>query len=232
MNYLIYGLRDPRDLRIRYVGKSSSGLDRPNRHRLSNNIKKTFNSPRTVWIRSLLKLELTYEIVVLQRITNKNELNSAERYWISIGKQAGTLTNVTDGGEGASGWRMPEEQRQKIKRVLAANLPTRGFSGRKHSDESRQKIITSLKANPPTKGPRSLETRIKISIARTGTKDSPETRARKSAVHKARIRPRRSTCKCGSLGPFVRNPKARDGFTRKCLRCESERGKAKRRCSP
>jgi hypothetical protein len=92
---LIYGLIDPRTRLIRYVGLTSRGARRPKEHgRLS--------CPDTYcrrWIRELQKLGLDYEITVLEVLTNTDQLNQAERWWIAFGRACGwPLTNLTNGG--------------------------------------------------------------------------------------------------------------------------------------
>jgi hypothetical protein len=54
------------------------------------------------WIKSLRAAGLDFEIVVLQRCADQEELNSAERWWVAVGREAlgGRFTNICDGGEG------------------------------------------------------------------------------------------------------------------------------------
>lgn len=108
--YLIYGLIDPRTLLVRYVGKSSTGLLRPNSHRAAARCA----APRGHcgrWINSLHRLGLDYVVVVLEDIVPqldslaaaavKSRLNDMERWWIAYGRASGwELTNMTSGGDG------------------------------------------------------------------------------------------------------------------------------------
>jgi hypothetical protein len=104
--FLIYGLVDPRDGQLRYVGKSSSGLKRP-RSEWRNALAGHEGRGRKVcWIKNLLKagLEL-YGVVVIQEFDDDGILGQAERFWIAYFRQIGCrLTNDTDGGEGVSGY--------------------------------------------------------------------------------------------------------------------------------
>lgn len=111
---LIYGLRDPRTMEIRYVGKSSKGLYRPKQHTSPTTIEKD-NTHKGRWVRKLVRLGLRPEIVVLQIICDES-LIEAEKFWIAIGKQAlgKRFTNQTDGGEGTPGWVPTEENKRNI----------------------------------------------------------------------------------------------------------------------
>lgn len=93
--YLIYGLIDPRSRLIRYVGLSSSGLQRPKAHRR----RSCPDSYCRRWVRSLQSLGLDYEIVVLEVVDNVSRLDKAERWWIAFGLALGwPLTNCMLGG--------------------------------------------------------------------------------------------------------------------------------------
>jgi len=99
--WLVYGLRDPRNGEIRYVGKSSSGLRRSRAHQIPAYLKQEPNSHKANWIRKLNALGLEPEPVVLQQLGSPVGLCDAERQWIAIGRAAlgKRLTNATSGGE-------------------------------------------------------------------------------------------------------------------------------------
>lgn len=63
-----------------------------------------------------------------------------------------------------------EETKAKIKAARAGQKPT--MLGKKHSEETKQKIQLAIKA----KGPRSEETKLKLSYANKGKKLSEETK--------------------------------------------------------
>lgn len=92
----IYGLCDPINSQIKYIGKTSLSLNR----RLSGHIsqsKKKLNK-RYAWIRGL-GIKPT---IVLLEITNHTESNSREKYWINkIGLH--NLVNGNIGGGGQDG---------------------------------------------------------------------------------------------------------------------------------
>lgn len=81
------------------------------------------------------------------------------------------LTNMTDGGEGASGYRHTDEHKESLKgneywKLMKEN----GFKGKTHSDEQKAKWSEMRKGvTSPRKGVHlSDETKQKISMARIG----------------------------------------------------------------
>lgn len=68
----VYGLVDPRDQAIRYIGQTSRGLERPRSHWLGSSSYAV-----NVWVDELKALGLEFEIVVLEYVP-KPELRDAE----------------------------------------------------------------------------------------------------------------------------------------------------------
>lgn len=122
--YLIYALLDPRfapeDIRAwRYIGQSTRGMTRPRGHswdsRLRSDDKK--NPPKAAWIRELLRLGTTFNIVCLRSLPEPSrgatkaevfrcrfELALAERELIALARSEGApLLNLTAGGENVVG---------------------------------------------------------------------------------------------------------------------------------
>lgn len=80
--YLIYGLLDPRDNSLRYIGKTHKRKE----WRLREHIELAKeNNPRSVykWIRQLLKNELEPLIFILKRISAEDDWRLAEKEVIS-----------------------------------------------------------------------------------------------------------------------------------------------------
>lgn len=171
--FLIYGLVDPRTSEVRYIGKSATGMKRPNLHRKPSCLAKD-HTHKAYWIRVLQRAGLTYAIEVLDYVTNRNELNAAECYWIGEAKAHGwRLTNLTDGGDGLSGAVFSKEHRS---RISAAN------KGRKLTDEQRKKISSAAKARPYS--------RVKVDAmrrARLGYRHSESTKAKIGAIHRGKV---------------------------------------------
>lgn len=126
---IIYGLCEPQTWLLRYIGKSSSGLVRPRRHTHKTALKLRDHCHN--WIRSLVESGRKPEIIVLETLPDDSsaaELKNAEIRLISFFRSLGyPLTNLTDGGEGTSGYKQSEETRRKIgeaNRVsLLGNVP-------------------------------------------------------------------------------------------------------------
>lgn len=173
---IIYGLYDPRTSRIRYVGKSSDGLRRPRAH---GRRLKYEPGHKSNWIRQLQKLGLNYGIVILETASDVAELKTMECFWIAQGRGLDwPLTNLTNGGEGASGAKRSAETKEK----LAASK-----RGKPRSEETKAKVAEGVRQwwldHPDYKRPpRTVEHRSKISAANKGKTLSLETRAKMSAV--------------------------------------------------
>ncbi|MBM3149600.1 MAG: hypothetical protein FJZ88_06200 [Chloroflexi bacterium] len=92
----IYGLKDPRDGQIYYVGKSNHPEKRKKEH-LEN---ETCNAHRVEWIQDLGQCGLEPELVILEKVEREN-WQEAEIYWIARGYEEGwPLINVHKGGGG------------------------------------------------------------------------------------------------------------------------------------
>src|SRR6266568_2201171 len=115
---LVYALVDPRDLTVRYVGKSTVGLARPQNHRQECKLSRDPNTHKVNWIRLLVRVGLTYDVVVLDECDSPAELSATERFYISFFRAMGCdLLNRTDGGDGLCGLKHSEETRRRM--VLA-----------------------------------------------------------------------------------------------------------------
>lgn len=135
--YIIYGLIDPRNSELKYIGKSCSGLRRPRRH-WGHALQSDKNTKKANWIKKLLRLGLIPEVIVLEIHNSNDELIEAEidliAYYRSIGCN---LTNIRTGGDGFSSeeakqiWtkRTEESKQKQTERMLtgavASNLRQR-----------------------------------------------------------------------------------------------------------
>jgi hypothetical protein len=112
----------------------------------------------------------------------------------AIGRQqnGGPLVNLTDGGDGTSGWRHSPEAKARIAEALTVReitdetreklrIAATGKTGTKHSDEFKAKISRVHKGRVKSDAEREAIRRAKI-----GHVVSPETRAKISAALKAR----------------------------------------------
>jgi len=127
----IYGLVDPRDGRIRYIGKADNPVYRYRKHceRLRGHTHKVN------WIRALLNLGLKPVLVFLEQ-TNRYCWQEAEQFQIAFFRERGfDLTNSTNGGDGRVGYTMTLGARQKLSEY---------WTGRKRPPETFEKISVAL----------------------------------------------------------------------------------------
>jgi hypothetical protein len=181
----IYSLTDPRDGRVRYVGKTNDVKRRLYDH-ISEALHRKKRNHRLNWISSLVESGQLPQLSILE--SGEGDWVEAEKKWIKTFRDAGySLVNATDGGEGVESpsaeararlstamserWRNPE-YRARMGTV---------FSGHKHSPETLAKMSAVKKGRV-----KSLETRAKMSAAKKGRKLSAETRAKMSAAQKRR----------------------------------------------
>jgi transposase len=139
-SYIIYGLIDPRNGELRYVGKSVCGIRRAKQHGYPYCMKMHAHLHSTRWIKQLRSLGLKYEIEVLEIHETANTLASAERHFIAYFRSIGCrLTNMTGGGDGTLGTQKSAETRHKMsvarggaeaKRADAVRLYGEGLSTR------------------------------------------------------------------------------------------------------
>ena len=144
----IYGLIDPRDNQLRYVGKAINLSSRLRAH-LSE--ARRWTDHKANWIKSILHDGLKPDIFIIEDV-KESIWQETERFWISYFRYIGcNLINRTIGGEG---WTNPtEEDRKKssqlrsesrkryatthpeeIKRIAQSRL------GYKHNEETKRKI--------------------------------------------------------------------------------------------
>lgn len=104
-DYQIYGLYEPEESDLRYIGLTTMLLE----HRLRGHVysarraQAESTEPRGKWIRSLLDRGLTPHIQLIERLVSADELSVRERYWIGFYRAAGArLINGNAGGTGAA----------------------------------------------------------------------------------------------------------------------------------
>lgn len=99
----IYALIDPRDDKIRYIGKSIS----PERRYEQHLHEKEINEGKIGWINGLQMRGMQPEMKILEVAHEKN-WEKRERWWIKRGREFGwPLLNISPGGEGNSFYRLP-----------------------------------------------------------------------------------------------------------------------------
>ena len=90
----IYSLKDPRDRRVRYIGKTNNLTRRYEQHRYSSG-----ECRRERWLRGLFDKKMKPVMEVIEECTAE-EWKEKERYWIAFYRLLeDDLLNVSDGGE-------------------------------------------------------------------------------------------------------------------------------------
>lgn len=178
--FLIYGLIDPRDGQLRYVGKSCSGMKRPRAHMGGAVMAREAGTHVGHWIRRLRAENLEPGIEVLEEHEAAQTLLEAERHFIAYFRFVGCrLTNLTDGGEGPLGRVATSQHRKKVAEANSRRIWTdesrrkasESKLGRTHSQETRSRMSASRKGLP-----KSEEHRQKIAAALRGIPLSPQRR--------------------------------------------------------
>jgi hypothetical protein len=169
----IYALMDPRDKRVRYVGKA----DNP-RRRLHRHLSSRAKCHRTHWLTQLKDAGLKPILNILREVPYA-EWTYWEQYFIQLYRETSALTNATDGGEGSHG----------LKQRPASNLKNRlAHLGRTVSDETRLKMSVTLTGRPSNhKGKKhSPEAIEKMRAAHSGKVQSEETKRKRSESMKGK----------------------------------------------
>lgn len=181
--FLIYGLADPRDGRIRYVGATDNIRRRYKVHLRGQGVKRSAR-----WIRELAGRGLLPSLVYLQR-AEENNWGEAETFQIEFFRSRGMADlNVAPGGQRVPlTFRHSTEAKEKISRARKGKKFTpehkrkigEANRGKKHSPETRRKMsaLQKLIQNRP-------ESKEKVSKAHKGMKHTLETRKRMSASHR------------------------------------------------
>lgn len=149
MTVYIYGLFDPRNLDLRYIGKSKSP-----HHRLIDHIseakRELKNNHKNNWIRQLLNDGLTPAVEILEECA-EDTWEESEKAWITECKKFGVrLTNVTKGGENPPVINeLPELQQLEIKAKWSKTRMGRPSAniGRTWSQEYKDKMSKALSGN-------------------------------------------------------------------------------------
>lgn len=110
----IYVLKDPTDLKVKYVGKTALSINKRYSQHIHNWKRKSGRLNKlNSWIKSLANLNLLPIIEIIDEVSDDNWIE-AERGYIRLFKAIGcNLKNCTLGGEGTCGYKMTEESINK-----------------------------------------------------------------------------------------------------------------------
>jgi hypothetical protein len=173
--YLIYALHHDDSSRL-YVGRSSSGLQRAAEHGKNWYMKGREHYPVVCWINKLRSNNKEYEVVVLEKHTNVESLNEAERFYIAYFRSLGVaMLNCTDGGDGISGYAFSAETRAEMSRTRR---------GRPASEDTRRRLAVANKGKKM-----SADAIARTRAAHLGKKRSAETCLRLAIAHRGKTLP-------------------------------------------
>lgn len=200
--YCVYGLVDPRyPKNIRYVGCTRQTLKK----RLQNHIADSsrWSGPRELWVAGILREGFRPIIIHLETVSEDENWEDREKYYISCFSKEAPLLNLTLGGLGNHGWSPTEEARKKIRS---------GLFGKSASEETRRKLSIAIRESSLMK-----DNLKRLHISNTGKKRTEEQRARISASLKGRknyslMKPVR----CIETGQEFESSMAASSFLGKC----------------
>jgi hypothetical protein len=156
--YYLYTLKDPISNIVKYVGYSKRPKTRFWEH--LRDAKKGVKTYKSSWIKSLLDIKKLPIMEIIKVCEKHDDILMEEINLIKAFKEENIkLTNLTDGGDGRNGSKLPE------------NHPFLNYFnlGRKMSDYSRKKLSESRKGIKFTE-----EHKEKISLKKIGIKRSIE----------------------------------------------------------
>jgi hypothetical protein len=149
----IYGLIDPRDNTLKYIGQTTQGINRLRDHLYESKYDINSNYKKFNWIKKLLKLNLVFDVIYFEYCNTKEELNEAESFYIEYYKTLGcSLLNHSSSQNLSGRPKMTEEEkiqhRKRMKEVM--NKP-----------EVKEKLrISHLGISPANKGKKSSPEKI------------------------------------------------------------------------
>lgn len=177
--FVIYGLVDPRNDRLRYIGKSTTGAEqRLASHLCPSSLKGRTHKER--WVASVLASGHRPEVFVIEAAASKTELSEMERHHIAAFRALGCdLTNGTPGGDG-EGHVISDTTKEKIA-AAQRGVPKPPWSEARRTAPNRNK--------GKKRSPEAIEATAR---ARRGMRHSPEARKKISDALQAISGPQRS----------------------------------------
>lgn len=173
---VIYGLCDPDNGELRYIGYSGNVKERYDQHHRPANLKS--KTKKNNWLKSLLVQNKKAKLIIVEEYKTHKELVECEKEYIGYFKLCGAkLLNATEGGDGwTQGTKHKEESKQKMRKPK--------------SEEARKNMkIAQSKKDHNKGGTLSLEVRKNMSIAQRNLPKEVRLRMAKMAsiAHKGKI---------------------------------------------
>lgn len=140
----IYGLLDPRNNTLRYVGQTVQSLESRLKHHVKPCEIKKINY-KCQWLKGVIRSGFKPKIILIQECLSVHELNEAEVFYIEYFKYIGAnLVNSTPGGMGAPignknslDHRHSEESKRKIGQ---SSVGRKNNLGKSWSNDHKRKI--------------------------------------------------------------------------------------------
>lgn len=138
----IYGLIDPRDRKIRYVGKSTNPYARKENHLAEARMQTRRGGRRLIWLRELLEAKIKPEVAILECVHGFWE--EREKAWIAA---IPGLLNSHPGGAGGWSHLTPEQRLAAGKKGGAAGKGSKRDEGFRINQRLRGKAEGSLRSD-------------------------------------------------------------------------------------
>lgn len=169
MNFFVYGLIDPTNDELRYVGCTIQSLDARLRRHLWPSGRRS-NTHKNHWLNKLIANGLRPRICCLMLCSSPSAMYEIERFYIALLRCMGArLVNASDGGVGRSaGYVASDATRRKMSRTRI---------GRAVPDTQRELISRSLGGTPLIDGNGTLYASV--------SEAARQLRCKRSAIHRA-----------------------------------------------
>lgn len=152
----IYRLLDPRDLSVKYIGKTVNLVWRGKCHRSPQG-----ESHCARWLKCLRRENLHAILEVVETVEAGDDWAARERYWIAYYKEQGAnLCNMSAGGESWFGPRLSTETKERLRqRFLGRPIPpeqraqiSHSLAGKKQSPETVAKRLATINEHRAAQG--------------------------------------------------------------------------------
>lgn len=172
-NNIVYALICPDTGMVRYVGQTSRGVTRIRQHAKGMRCSDASREKKR-WVQGLLDAGKIFHVRILSQHEGSRELDASEVEWISRFRDLGhPLTNLTTGGCGARGFKQTDLQKQRASEAHKGKPLTPEHRAKLSAAHRGKRLSTEHKralsrANSKPRGPRTEQTRIKLSVAGGG----------------------------------------------------------------